>query len=156
METIHKVVDIIEKYRSELSLEILDFKFPEQEQYQSKVAASNFLRVIDKNIESILTLCRHDLTLLPSAVALSRVVIEIAANTIWLLKPQTFEEQENRFIALLDDEISSRDKYIKNLKHLNFSNDAPEIKEIQEDKKDIEIYKQKVINYLSSSYKKNK
>lgn len=155
MEIVHKVIDIIEKYRSNLNLAILKFQFPEQEQYQSTIAASHFLRLIDRNVKSILHICQVDLTLFPAAVSLSRTVIEIATNTIWLLEPPSYIERENRLIALLDEETSALDKYIRNIEVLE-SPSHPDILKVKKDKEKLNSYRQKIKDNLSGSYKEVK
>lgn len=64
----------------------------------------NLFILVIRNTESILTLARTDLVLLPSAYVLARAVFEIATKAAWLVRPVDPIEREVRWLTHLREE----------------------------------------------------
>ncbi|HEY9748053.1 MAG TPA: DUF5677 domain-containing protein [Allocoleopsis sp.] len=145
---IQKVLKLIEELLSRLQSESSKIQFSGQ--YQSDITIANFLKLLTRNVESILCLAWHDLFLLPSALVLSRSVLETAANTLWLMQPEDVFDREMRLVALLSDEEKQRETYINNLITLKVENS--EIEEAKSQKQDIQEYRDSIVSRIPNNY----
>lgn len=93
----------------------LDKTYPSSE---SDITAENYLRLIRRNVEAVLHLASYDLRLIPSALVISRCLLETFGNLMWLIEPEKSSDRENRLIALIKCEVKDKNKYIKNLQEL--------------------------------------
>jgi hypothetical protein len=73
-------------------------------EYEADVECWNFLKLIVRHVESIITLARDDLVLLPSAMVIARAVFELGAKAMWMLAPEDPFHREVRWLAHLESE----------------------------------------------------
>lgn len=111
--SIQKVVSSIDKIPERLAVETS--KLTGLGKYQSDIAAQNFLKLIIRNVEGLLHLCRFDLLLLPSALNIARPILETGGNALWLMDPKDPIQREQRLVALLNDEDKQMEDYLKNI-----------------------------------------
>jgi hypothetical protein len=142
--SIQKTISLIEELLNRLTKE--SSKIENSEEYQSDVAITNFLKLLIRNVESILCLCRHDFLLLPSALIISRSTLEAAVNVLWIIAPEDPFERETRLIAFLDKELEEQDKYIQNLKKLGV--DSLEVQKIENSKEQVKEYRTTIQNKI--------
>ncbi|BBC22974.1 DUF5677 domain-containing protein [Pseudanabaena sp. ABRG5-3] len=115
-ETIKDLLNLIEGFSTDFENALTKIQDPK---IKSDIAAANLLRLLGNHIEGIFHLAHRGLYLLPSALVISRSVIETFGNLIWLIEPESSEERENRFIAILNKEKSENNRYASNLEELN-------------------------------------
>ena len=150
--SIQKTISLIEELLNRLTKE--SSKIENSEEYQSDVAITNFLKLLIRNVESILCLCRHDSLLLPSALIISRSTLEAAVNVLWIIAPEDPFERETRLIALLDKELEEQNKYIQNLNQLNV--DSFEVQKIENDRKQVQEYRNAIQKKIPANYQEIK
>ena len=85
------------------------------------------------------SLVSFDIRFLPSALIISRTLLEAYSKLIWLIEPDDILTREIRFFDFLIQEEEHINKYIRNLKELDndcdisdFESDKKEIKKIRE------------------------
>ena len=115
-EEIKELLNLIEGFSKDFENALTKIQDPK---IKSDIAAANLLKLLGYHIEGIFHLAHRELYLLPSALVISRSVIETFGNLIWLIEPESSEERENRLIAILNNEKDQNSQYIKNLKDLN-------------------------------------
>lgn len=114
---IQKIVELIQEIVNRFR--VSHSQLYRSEQLESDISIDNYLKLLIRHIEGILYFGSKDILLLPPALSLARTVIEICANTLWLLNPEDPWEREIRLIALLKAEIKGYKDYIKNLQDYN-------------------------------------
>lgn len=138
--TIQKAVSLIEKVPARLIVETS--KLTGLGKYESDKTAENFLKLIIRNVDAVLLLCRHDLLLLPPALNISRPILETGGNALWLMSSKEPCRRESRLVALLSQEDKEREKYLNNL--TKFSIDISEKKKIEDDRVKLQAYRDQV------------
>jgi hypothetical protein len=141
---IEKAIFLIEQIPERLVIEA--FKLNGLGQYHSDVATQNYLRLIIRNVEGLLHLCRQDLLLLPAALNIARPILEMGCNALWLMIPEAAYDRENRLFALLNNEFKDRNKYINNIGEFNVD---------EFEKERIEADRMKVKEYRDEKVKKS-
>jgi len=74
--------------------------------YEAEVEALNLFKIAIRNIEGVITLARHDLILLPPALAAARGCFETAVKAAWLVDADDPFDREARWIVHLSSEES--------------------------------------------------
>lgn len=145
IQTVLKLIEeLLNRLKSESS------KIQISGDYQSDITIANLLKLLVRNVESILCLARHDLLLLPSALVIARTVLETAANILWLMQPEDMVDREIRLIYLLRCENEQREKYIKNLIELGV--DKSELEVIESQKEEVQKYCDAIKSRIPSGY----
>jgi hypothetical protein len=81
--------------------------FPPPGKYEAEVEAHNLFKLVIRNAEGILELARHDLILLPPALAAARACFETAVKASWLVNPENPFDREARYLIHLKAEERS-------------------------------------------------
>jgi hypothetical protein len=143
-ETISRFEDIIDS-----DLQSTKFK-----SYDSDVAIVEYIKLLIKNIEGVLCLANTNLLLLPPALIISRSIFELSVKLLWLMKPDSYIQRENRLITILTKDIAEKNTYIDELRKLKVN--QSDIDTIEADKQLIENIRDEIKNRLSNEYKEVK
>ncbi|MFC1903125.1 hypothetical protein ACFLX4_03555 [Chloroflexota bacterium] len=72
--------------------------------WESDVESANLIILISRDVESVILLARENTDLLPSALCLTRSVLEKAAKVMWMIHPDDPFMREIRWLAQLKTE----------------------------------------------------
>jgi hypothetical protein len=79
--------------------------------YESEVEALNLFKLAIRNLEGVIQLARHDLVLLPPALAASRACFECAVKAAWMVNADDPFDREARWLA----HLASEERYCKRI-----------------------------------------
>jgi hypothetical protein len=114
-------LNLIEDFSRNLEDTLTKISISKNKSY-SDIAAENFLRLLGNHIEGVWHLAHQGLYLLPSALVISRSVIEVFGKLIWLIEPDDPDQRVLRLIAMLEDEKNENNLY-KNKDKSRFEHD---------------------------------
>jgi hypothetical protein len=84
---------------------------PLSHEYESGVEALNLFKMAIRNVEGVIQLARHDLVLLPPALAASRACFECAVKAAWMVNADDPFDRESRWLV----HLASEERYYKRL-----------------------------------------
>jgi hypothetical protein len=120
-ESFKEYLSLIEDFSRNLEDTLTKISTPKNKSY-SDIAAENFLRLLGNHIEGVWHLADQRIHLLPSALVISRSVIEVFGKLIWLIEPDDPDQRELRLIAMLKSEKDENNLY-KNKDESRFEQD---------------------------------
>ena len=139
--------EIISQFEDIIDADSQSTKF---KSYDSDVAIVGYIKLLIKNIEGVLCLANTNSLLLPTALIISRSIFELSVKLLWLMKPDSYTERENRLITILDKDITEKNAYINELIKLEVN--QSDIDTIKNDKQVAENIRDQVKNRLSNKY----
>jgi hypothetical protein len=143
--------EIISRFEDILDSDSQSTKF---KSYDSDVVIASYIKLLIKNIQGVLCLANTSPLLLPTALIISRSIFELSVKLLWLMKPDSYTERENRLITILDKDIAEKNTYINELIKLEVN--QSDIDTIKNDKQVAENIRDQVKNRLSNKYKQVK
>jgi len=120
-ESFKEYLNLIEDFSRNLEDTLTKISIPKNKSY-SDIAAENFLRLLGNHIEGVWHLAHQGIHLLPSALVISRSVIEVFGKLIWLIEPDDPDQRVLRLIAMLKSEKEENNLY-KNKDESRFEHD---------------------------------
>jgi hypothetical protein len=82
---------------------------PRQDKYESGLEAWNLFKLAIRNLEGVIHLARHDLVLLPPALAAARACFECAIKAAWMVNADDHFAREARWLV----HLASEERYCK-------------------------------------------
>ena len=76
---------------------------PNMGRFESDDEAHLLIGLLIRHVEGVISLARHDLVLLPPAMAAARAVFETAVRVLWMLDPEDSFEREVRWLVGLEE-----------------------------------------------------
>jgi Family of unknown function (DUF5677) len=83
------------------------------EKYSSSAEALLLFNLVIRQVEGVLVAARHDLVLLPAALACARAALETAAKAAWMLDTNDPFVRETRWLAHVEEEARVYDRSSK-------------------------------------------
>ena len=78
--------------------------FPKLGEYESDLESLFIFYLVIRHVESICTLAKRDLVMLPSALAVARAAFEATTKILWMLHPDEVFDREARWLVYLAGE----------------------------------------------------
>ena len=120
-ESFKEYLNLIEDFSRNLEDTLTKISISKNKSY-SDIAAENFLRLLRNHVEGIWHLAHQGFYLLPSALVISRSVIEVFGKLIWLIELDDHDQRQLRLIAMLEGEKNENNLY-KNKDKPRFEHD---------------------------------
>jgi hypothetical protein len=117
-------------------------------EFEYKAECLNLLALIIRDVESITTLGKCDLVLLPSAMNLTRSVLEKAVRILWMLDPSDPFDREVRWLAHLHTEENYYDRISNRMIELGIDN-----QQILKNRETISEFRRGITEVLPKPYK---